>query len=107
MYANKNTDSDDEEENVDNVIQQIDSTYIPVFNQIQKEDIKTSRIEKFNYSGTEVCNKYSMSDKKSKRLANSLNDFVSVIWLSGFKGAFKLSVRYMREFVDNFWIENF
>lgn len=84
-----------------------DLSFIPVYNQIRSLDIGDSKIEKWNYSGPEVCDKHSLTNSKSERLVDSMNHLVTIIWLGGCGGAFKLSKRYTKDFVESFWIENF
>ena len=70
-------------------------------------DLKEGNIAKLNWSGNEVVNPILMKESKVDRLIDSLNNPIWDIWLSGCVGAFILSRRYSREFVESFIIEHF
>ena len=85
----------------------VDRTFEPVYLSILEGDVNTKTIANYNWSGRDCCPKTTLTDSKIDRVHGELNDHEESVWLSGWKGAYILSRKYIKNFMMHILMENF
>jgi hypothetical protein len=83
------------------------ASFAQVYNTITSDDLTKQTIGKFNWSGSNACRRGTLYESKVNRVIKSLNNPETNVWLPGWAGAFLLSRKYSRNFVNCSLIENF